>query len=173
MWWALKYFHITFNWKGFVKKCTRFDLDELRVIYCTVFMESDYLKNGNTTHMTNKIPLGSESRYRLEWAHCNLALILAVLNVNLSSVAVWIHLLSCDRCVCSVHHSVCVKAVHYVQVPCWRPSRWQSGEFSACLVVPDTNPAHLGSLWPAAGEAPLYQINTARHHGMDSTLRAH
>lgn len=55
------------------------------------------------------------------------------------------------------------------EVPCWKPSRWQSDGFSVSLVVPDTSPAHLKSLWPAAGAAPLQQINTARHYGMDST----
>lgn len=28
------------------------------------------------------------------------------------------------------------------------------------LVAPDTSPAHLESLWPAAGEAPLYVYHT-------------
>lgn len=135
-------------------------------------MESDYLKNGNKMHMTNKIPQGGESQYRLEWAHCNLALILAVLNVNLNRVAVCIYLFSCDG-VYVQYITLCVGAVYYVKIPCWRPSRWQSVEFSVCLVVPDTSPAHLESLWPAAGEAPLYQINTARHYGMDSTPREH
>lgn len=127
-------------------------------------------------HMTNKILQGGESQHRLEWVRYNLVLNPAVLNVNLNSEAV---------CTVSAFYpltgvyvqciplrppqaSVCV--VYYVQIPCLKPSRWQSVAFSASLVAPDTSRAHPGSLWPAAGEVPLYQINTGRHYGMDSAV---
>lgn len=50
-------------------------------------------------------------------------------------------------------------------VPCWMPSRWRSGAFSASPVAPDTSPTRPESQWPAAGVAPLWHMNTARRCG--------
>lgn len=69
-----------------------------------VELESDYLQNGNKIHMTNKIPQGGESQYRLEWVQYNLALNQTVLNVNLNSVSLPIILWQVCVC-CSVYHS--------------------------------------------------------------------
>lgn len=65
------------------------------------------------------------------------------------------------RLVSMISGSFCV-LMYYVKVPCSKPSRWQSVGFSASLAVPDTSPAHPASLWPTAGEAPLYQVNKGR-----------
>lgn len=77
-------------------------------------------------------------------------------------------------CTTSLLIRLCIMCWHYAcytgRVPCWKPFRWQSVEFSVSQVVLDTSPAHPESLWPAAGEAPLYQMNTGKHYVVGSTL---